>query len=61
MNNELQRLKLESVDHVKVFDSALHERVEGADPTSLTILRPTSFLCRVAANNAVKAKAGVLT
>ena len=61
MNNELERVKLESVDVVKVFDSALHERTEGSDPTSLAIVRPTSFLCRVAANNAVKAKAGVLT
>lgn len=61
MNNELERLKLESVDHVKVFDSALHERAVGSDPSSFTVVRPTSFLCRVAANNAVKAKAGVLT
>ena len=61
MNNELERLKLESVDHVKVFDSTIHERVQGADPTAFNIVRPTSFLCRVAANNAVKAKAGVLT
>lgn len=61
MNNELERLKLESVDHVKMFDSALHERAVGSDPSSFTVVRPTSFLCRVAANNAVKAKAGVLT
>ena len=61
MNNELERLKLESVDHVKVFDSQLHERAAGSDQSSFNIVRPTSFLCRVATNNAVKAKAGVLT
>lgn len=61
MTNELERLKFESVDHVKVFDSQLHERAPGSDPTAFNIVRPISFLCRVAANNAVKAKAEVLT
>lgn len=61
MTNELERLKFESVDHIKVFDSALHERAPGSDPTSFAIARPASFLCRVAANNAVKVKAEVLT
>jgi hypothetical protein len=61
MTNELERLKFESVDHVKVFDSQIHERAPGSDPTAFGVLRPASFLCRVAANNAVKAKAEVLT
>jgi hypothetical protein len=61
MTNELERLKFESVDHVKVFDSQIHERVPGSDPTAFNIARPASFLCRVSANNAVKVKAEVLT
>jgi hypothetical protein len=61
MTNELQRLKFESVDHVKVFDSQLHERAPGSDPTAFSIVRPASFLCLVASNNAVKAKAEVYT
>jgi len=61
MTNELERLKFESVDHMKTFDSALHERTDTSDPTSSRIVRPASFLCRVAANNAVKAKAQVVT
>jgi hypothetical protein len=61
MTNEIQRIKFESVDHMKVFDSSLHERAEGSDATASRIVRPASFLCRVAANNAVKAKAEVVT
>lgn len=61
MTGELERLKFESVDHVKVFDSQLHERAPGSDPTAFNIVRPASFLCRVATNNAVKVKAEVLT
>ena len=61
MTNDLERLKFETVDHVKVFDSQLHERAKGSDPTAFNIVRPASFLCRVAANNAVKAKAEVYT
>lgn len=61
MTNELERLKFESVDHIKVFDSQLHERAPGSDPTSHSIVRPASFLCRVASNNAIKAKAEVFT
>ena len=61
MTNELERLKFESVDHVKVFDSQLHERAPGSDPTAFNIVRPASFLCRVAASNAVKVKAEVVT
>ena len=61
MTSELERLKFESVDHIKVFDSQLHERASGSDPTSHAIVRAASFLCRVASNNAVKAKAEVFT
>jgi len=61
MTSELERLKFESVDHIKVFDSQLHERSSGADPTSSAITRAGSFLCRVATNNAVKVKAEVHT
>jgi hypothetical protein len=61
MTSELERLKFESVDHVKVFDSQLHERTSDSDPTAFGIVRPASFLCRVATNNAVKLKAEVLT
>ncbi|MBN9167136.1 MAG: hypothetical protein J0I07_39775 [Myxococcales bacterium] len=61
MTGELERLKFECVDHVKVFDSQLHERAPGSDPTAFNIVRPASFLCRVGTNNAVKVKAEVLT
>ena len=61
MSGGLERVKLESVDHMKVFDSQLHERTSGSDPTGSRIVRPASFLCRVLANNAVKAKAQVVT
>lgn len=61
MSTELERVKLESVDHVKVFDSQIHERTSASDPTGSRIVRPASFLCRVTTNNAVKAKAQVVT
>lgn len=61
MTNELERLKFESVDHIKVFDSQLHQRAAGSDPTAFNVVRPASFLCRVAVNDAVKAKAEVIT
>lgn len=61
MSGALERVKLESVDHMKVFDSQVHERTNGSDPTGSRIRRPASFLCRVLANNAVKAKAQVVT
>ena len=61
MTNELERLKFESLDHVKVFDSQLHERATGSDPTGFAVVRPATFLCRVASNNAVKLKAEVFT
>lgn len=61
MTNELERLKFESVDHTRVFDGQIHERTPSSDPTAHNIVRPASFLCRVAANNAVKIKAEVVT
>ncbi len=61
LTSELDKVRLEAVDHTKVFDSQIHERAAGADPTSSRIVRPETFLCRVTANNAVKAKAQVFT
>jgi hypothetical protein len=61
MSGGLERVKLESVDHQKVFDSQVHERTSDSDPSGSRIVRPASFLCRVSANNAVKAKAQVVT
>lgn len=61
MTSELERVRFESIDHVKVYDSQIHERTAASDPTGSRILRPASFLCRVQANNAVKAKAQVVT
>lgn len=61
LSSELEKVRLEAVDHAKVFDSQVHERAQGADPTSSRIVRPATFLCRVTANGAVKAKAQVLT
>jgi hypothetical protein len=61
MTNELERLKLESVDHVGVFDSQIHERAPGSDPTAFNVVRTASFLCRVGASGVVKLKALVLT
>lgn len=61
MTSQLERVKLESVDHMKVFDSQLHDRTASSDPTGARILRPASFLCRVASNGAIKAKAQVVT
>jgi hypothetical protein len=61
MSGGLERVKLESVDHIRVFDSQVHERTSESDPSGARIVRPASFLCRISANNAVKAKAQVVT
>jgi len=61
MSTELERVRFETIDHAKVFDSQVHERTPDSDPTGSRILRPASFLCRVATNNTVKAKAQVVT
>jgi hypothetical protein len=61
MTSELERVRFESIDHAKIYDSQVHERTATSDPTGSRILRPASFLCRVQTNNAVKAKAQVVT
>ena len=61
MSSELERVRFERIDHTKVYDSLVHERTPSSDPTGSRILRPGSFLCRVQTNNAVKAKAQVVT
>lgn len=61
MSHELHQLALECVDHVKVFDSAVHERESGSNDTSATIVAPRSFLCRVAASTRPRFKAVVAT
>jgi hypothetical protein len=61
MSSELERVRFESIDHTKVYDSLVHERTPSSDPTGSRILRPASFLARVQTNNAVKAKAQVVT
>ena len=61
LSTELEKVRLEAVDHVRVFDSQVHERAPGADPTASRIVRAETFLCRVTANNAVKVKAQVHT
>ncbi len=61
LTGHLERVKLESVDHMKVFDSQIHERAPASDPTASRIVRAASFLCRVTANNGVKVKAQVVT
>ena len=61
MTSELERVRFESIDHTKVYDSLVHERTPSSDPTGSRIQRPASFLCRVQTNNAVKAKAQVVT
>jgi len=60
LSGELERCKLESVDHVKVFDGALHERApdSGGSPN---IIAPKSFLCRVNATGVVRSRALVRT
>jgi hypothetical protein len=61
MTSELSRARFESVDHVRIYDSQIHERTAGSDPTASRVVRAASFLCRIQANNAVKAKAQVVT
>jgi hypothetical protein len=57
----VERLRFESMDAAGVFDSALHERAPGSDPTRSAIRAPKSFLCRVVSNGMVRAKALVQT
>lgn len=61
LSTELERLRFESVDNVHTFDSSLCERATGSNNTESRISRPLSFLCRITATQAVRAKAKVLT
>ena len=61
LSTQLDRLRLEAIDHAGVFDSALHDREPGSNAASAGIKRPASMLCRVVANGAVRVKAGVVT
>lgn len=61
LSSQLGKLRLESVDHDKVFDSRRHEREAGADGSSPKIVRPASFACLVSANGMVRVKARVVT
>lgn len=60
LSGELERCKLESVDHQRTFDGALHEREPGSGG-SPTISAPKSFLCRVTATGVVRSRALVRT
>jgi hypothetical protein len=61
LSTQLDRVRLEAIDHATVFDSALHEREPGSDAGSATVARPASMLVRVVANGMVRVKAGVVT
>ena len=61
LSTEVSRVRFESVDHTSTFDSQVHERAREASPSSSRIVRPATFLCRVAGNNMVRAKAQVIT
>jgi hypothetical protein len=61
LSTELARVRLEAVDHVTTFDSAVHERAQGSDAGSAQVKRPVSFLCRVPQTGMVRMKALVLT
>jgi len=61
MTTQLEKVKLESIDHATVFDSNSHERVSGSMSTSAEIKTPRSFLARVKANAMVRSRALVRT
>jgi len=61
LGGQLPRLRFESVDHQKVFDSSVHERAAGSDAASAAIRQAQSFLCRVSATGMVRARAAVRT
>ncbi len=60
LSGELERTKLESVDHQRSFDGTLHDREAGSG-ASPTIVAPQSFLCRVTASGVVRSRALVRT
>jgi len=61
LSTQLERVRLETQDHVPVFDSSLHERGEGSNATSGAVKGPVTFLCRVVGNERVRHKAIVRT
>ncbi len=61
MSSQLSLVRFEAVDGQQIFDSSRHERAAGSDPTRSKIREPRSFLCRVDSNQAVRAKAMVIT
>lgn len=61
MSTQLQKVKLEAVDHMPTFDGTVHERVSGSMNTSSEIKAARSFLARVKANNMVRSRALVRT
>jgi hypothetical protein len=61
LSTELQRVRFEAVDHAATYDSASHERAQGADGGSATLRRPLSFLSRVTQTGMVRIKAVVVT
>lgn len=61
LSTELQRVRLEAVDHAATFDSQSHERAPASDTGSAPLRRPLSFLCRVPQTGMVRIKATVVT
>jgi hypothetical protein len=61
LSGQLEKLRFESVDHQKTFDSNVHERAAGSDGASAGIREPLTFLCRVTATGMVRARATVRT
>lgn len=61
LGSQLARLRFEAVDHLRTYDSKVHEREAGANGSSHKVIAPASFLCRVQATGAVRTKAGVHT
>lgn len=61
LGSQLERVRFESVDHMNVFDSQLHERDRGSDPHSARVTARASFLVRVTATGTVRLKAQVRT
>lgn len=61
MSTELEKIGLESVDHVKMFDSAIHERDDEANASGAVVSAPRTFLCRVVSTGRPRFKAVVLT
>ena len=60
LTSELERARLESVDHQKTFDGQIHDRELGSS-TSPQIQAPLTFLCRVATTGVVRSRALVRT